>query len=440
MFLSSLPTIDSTVWVAIVLLNSIFFVYLTLRWRSGGGMTIDIFYIIKLLYLPVFMIPFAYSELNINSTGDKYYQYIDFIPQAVGVLVVGIVATIMGAILGLSLRIKPLGLRWIQESLTGFWFKPFGINFVTAVTIVVSLSLIILGFTPGAARADAFQRPDLRFLYNTYTVLISFSTLLVLSFAYIKRSMRYFFIGFLLLTLGFLSGTRATSIGPIISLIAFYTITTKTRRLLPILLGGFIVSIGLVWVVGFRDGVYDLSYVARAPELLLFGNTLSDFRDFAWILSGWDGKLLAGSTYISGFLSFIPSAFLPLRTETSWAYFSLKYSGLGVEAIDVHPGLRPIIFGELYFNFGIVGVFIGGVVLGFTLTQLARLLDNVSSNDAQRRPRVVLASIIYMDYCLLQFFNTSGFFTFYVICGLMFLGLVLQSAKRRRRSYSFPRP
>lgn len=431
MLFASLLSIDFTVWIAIVLLNSIFFVYLTLRWRSGFRITIDVFYVFKLLYLPmIFMIPFAYSELNIKATGDKYYQYINFIPQAVGIVIIGILATIMGMILGLSLRVKPLGLRWIYQSLTGFWLKSFGINFVTAAAIIVTSLLFILGFTPGAARADAFERPSLRFVYNAYTVLISFSILLVFAFAYLKRSMRYFFIGLFLLSLGFTSGTRATSVGPIISLIAFYAITTGTRRLLPLLLSGVIVSIGLVWVLGFRDGVYDLSYVARTPELLLFGNTFSDFRDFTWILSGWDGKFLAGSTYISGFLSFIPSAFLPFRTETSWAYFSLKYSGLGVEAVAHHPGLRPIIFGEPYFNFGVVGVLIGGVLLGFTLTQLARILDNVPTNNAQRRSTLVLASIIYIDYGLLQFFNTSGFFTFYLACGLIFLGLVLQSIKR----------
>lgn len=431
MLLASLLSIDFTVWMAIVLLNSVFFVYLTLRWRSGVRITIDVFYVFKLLYLPmIFMIPFAYSELNIKATGDKYYQYINFIPQAVGIVIIGILATIMGVILGLSLRIKPLGLRWIHQSLTGFWFKSFGINFVTAAAIIVTFLIFILGFTPGAARADAFERSSLRFVYNAYTVLISFSILLVFAFAYLKRSMRYFFIGLFLLSLGFTSGTRATSVGPIISLIAFYAITTRTRRLLPLLLSGVIVSIGLVWVLGFRDGVYDLSYVARTPELLLFGNTFSDFRDFTWILSGWDGKLLAGSTYISGFLSFVPSAFLPFRTETSWAYFSLKYSGLGVGAVDYHPGLRPIIFGEPYFNFGVVGVLIGGVLLGFALTQLARILDNVPINNAQRRSTLVLASIIYIDYGLLQFFNTSGFFTFYLACGLIFLGLVLQSIKR----------
>lgn len=426
-----LHLIDLPIWVAILLLNGTFLLYLILRWRSDSLVTVDTFYVFKLLYLPmIFMIPFAYSALNIGATGDGYYQYIDFIPKAVGVVVAGVLATIMGMILGLSGNIKPMGLRWVQQSLTRFWLSSLGINLITITACGLVVLMLGLGFTPGAARVDAFERPSLRFVYNMYTIVVSFAILLVFAYAYIKKSKRYLFLGLCLFGLGFFSGTRATTVGLLISLIALYTITIRIKHVLPLLLSGVLVCVSLVYVLGFRDGVYDLSYVAKAPELLLFGNTFSDFRDFVWVMSGWDGNLLAGSTYISGFLSFIPSAFLPFRSETSWTYFSLVSSGLGGEAIAYQPGLRPIIFGETYFNFGLVGVLIGGMLLGFTLTQLGRIVGGVRGGDPQKRAALTLASIVYLDYGLLQLFNTSGFFTFYVIGGLLFLGFVLQSLKR----------
>lgn len=376
------------------------------------------------------MVPFAYSEMNRDATGHFFDVYLQYIPKAVSLVAIAVIAVGLGSILALSTKkFKPPGLETIISTWSEVWLRPQGIISLFGLVVCLVLLMLALGFTPGDARTDAFQRPELRAIYNLFSVSVSFAILATLGYALMSKKKRYYALGLLLVAIGLFGGTRATSVGLLITIVALWAIVSRTRKLFTIIFVFLGLALALVYVLGFRSGVHDLSFVLHTPEKLLYGNTFSDFRDFTWILSGWDEHLKYGVTYLSGFLSFIPSAFWPLRTELSWGQFSLVSAGLGADASQFNPGLRPIIFGEPYFNFGIIGLIVWGMAFGFFLTHLTRIVDSSSIKKQNRRILTVIASIIYMDYVLLQFFNSSGFFTFYAFIAVTFLGMVLKALK-----------
>jgi hypothetical protein len=101
-----------------------------------------------------------------------------------------------------------------------------------------------------------------------------------------------------------------------------------------------------------------------------YGNTFSDVRDGAFILSGWQsvhaGELLSGRTYAAGLLSFIPSSMSEFRTEWSWGYFTTEEL-LGYEN---HYGFRGGWSLEAYLNFGVPGVILFALACGWILGRL----------------------------------------------------------------------
>jgi hypothetical protein len=93
----------------------------------------------------------------------------------------------------------------------------------------------------------------------------------------------------------------------------------------------------------------------------VYGNTFSDLRDFAWVLSSWNHKPFYGKTYASAFISFIPTTYSSFRTKWGIGRVTAKLGGF---VPKFHPGLRPGAFGEPYLNFGIPGVILMGILLG----------------------------------------------------------------------------
>ena len=64
--------------------------------------------------------------------------------------------------------------------------------------------------------------------------------------------------------------------------------------------------------------VSDSYNVNQDPVLMflgevLYGNTFSDLRDFAWVLTGFNDSFLYGKTYLSALLGFIPSSLFEYR-------------------------------------------------------------------------------------------------------------------------------
>jgi hypothetical protein len=168
-------------------------------------------------------------------------------------------------------------------------------------------------------------------------------------------------------------------------------------------------------------------------QKLLYGNDLSDLRDFAWILTGLaDTDFYWGKTYIAGYLSFIPTFLFPFREEYGFGRVTPMLAGLDPM---FHSGLRPPIFGEMYVNFGLPGLCIGGFIYGILVGRIMHWITDTL--DAPRATSgYVPQLVVWSGFLMLQIVDclvfTPSFFGVYVLLGLLFLGRMLARVGAQR--------
>jgi oligosaccharide repeat unit polymerase len=164
-------------------------------------------------------------------------------------------------------------------------------------------------------------------------------------------------------------GARGNLVAIYINVLLCYFIMLRNR----VSLFRVVTLIALVTIFGFylgsaRAGDFSLAgFFATFVTLLLYGNTFSDLRDFAWVYSAWDHAFWGGKTYLAAIMSFVPRFASHFRD--TWAMGAATASTVGFDP-QVHPGLRPGVFGEGYFNFGLAGVVAIGLMLGFILRRV----------------------------------------------------------------------
>jgi hypothetical protein len=147
--------------------------------------------------------------------------------------------------------------------------------------------------------------------------------------------------------------------------------------------------------------------------LLFYGNNFSDLRDFAWVYSAWDHVFWAGKTYLAAILAFVPRFASQFRD--TWGLGVATASTVGFDP-QVHPGLRPGVFGEGFFNFGLIGVVAVGLMLGIILR---RVDSDVKRAFASPRPSMMkaFASTMLLDVAG-SFAVSAGFSSLYVLAGV----------------------
>ncbi len=153
----------------------------------------------------------------------------------------------------------------------------------------------------------------------------------------------------------------------------------------------------------------------------IYGNHFSDTRDFAWMLSCWDGELLYGKTYLAGLLSFLPRIASDFRANWSYGVYSANLAEL-----ELHAGLRSGPFGEMYFNFGLVGVILIGLLAGYVL-RMADVRLKLAITNENSLVKGFASTFLYFLVC--NFFNTSGFWLFYFFIFINLLLYLLQRSK-----------
>ncbi|APS29389.1 hypothetical protein NC16_06490 [Pectobacterium brasiliense] len=163
---------------------------------------------------------------------------------------------------------------------------------------------------------------------------------------------------------------------------------------------------------------------------IAFGNSFSDLRDFAWVYSYWDREYLMGKTQLAGLLAFVPSSISDFRQD--WNIGRWTASLVGFDP-NIHPGLRMGFFGESYFNFGYLGVFLFGLVSGGILGRQDKILEKIKRNMKGELPlSIICANVVYYNI-VVSFSNTSGLFNTYIIIFIVLLSSVLSfvSAKMK---------
>jgi len=421
---------EDTAQVCYILFTVIFFVYYFIRYKKDGILSLDTYLVARFLYVPlVVMFPLALSPLNVYATADL--QYMTRIYPAFYISLLGIVCVGVGALYAKRMPIKLPGMGLVTSSLHKFWLTRSGAKFACAIGFLLVISSLLMGFRFGHGREMAMADIENRPLMNLVQTLLPFLSTLVLTFAYIKRSKLYYVLGGSLIICGLLTGTRHAAMEGFITFMAACLIVSRARgwRSILAVASSLTFMILVAELIGFmRMGFNNLTMLIL-PVDFFYGNNLSDLRDFAWVFSGWNGHLLAGKTMLAGYLSFIPSSMMAFRREAGWGRFSTVSAGLNPET---HPGLRPGIFGEAYFNFGILGVVIAGVCYGYVVYRLYSLASEaIRSGDRGKAMVLTVAGLTYIDL-FTNIIHTPGFFANYVIGALLIFGLIAYEDIQRR--------
>ena len=227
-------------------------------------------------------------------------------------------------------------------------------------------------------------------------------------------------------------GSRTAVLEPLLFLFGFFAFMypQKINFTRLALLGG----VFLVAIIGLMEVRTRASNVLRAgqssfAENVFYGNTFSDTRDFGYVIAHWDKELLWGKTYAAGMMGFVPRSLSEFRERWSLGVFTARTTGYDSR---YHPGLRPGSFGEAYFNFGVPGIVLLGLLLGFVLMHV----DTMIRRDINERRDVLRAYSRVIVWTAAYCFSLSvNFPTFYALVLFMFvLALVRQGLFRPVRT------
>lgn len=386
------------------------------------GWKIDFWYLTFILGIfPSMLVlyPFSASIYNFNSTLGLIDNIAPFIDQAFLITILGYACIWLGrytfdltrgrfpfiALFQLGLPLCQLFEKNVKNRRA----------FQTLVFGTLILGIVILGvqFANGEffnGRRFFLGSPQYRPFFNAtislFPIAILFSSLRFVQ--YKERSALKLLLIFSALSLFF--GVRSILLGGFLCLVMLQSFQQEGRvNLKKVILAMACLFLLAVMLSHLREGNYS---VAQSLGSLFFnffyGNNLSDTRDFAWILSAWDGEYLYGKSYIAALLSFIPRSLISLREE--WGISMYTNTLIGFSS-DVMPGLRPGLFGESFLNFGLFGVVLFGWVFGFALRYV----------DVKIKEFVGISKDIIKGYSHSVMFSlisalaiTAGIWTFYI--------------------------
>jgi len=177
--------------------------------------------------------------------------------------------------------------------------------------------------------------------------------------------------------------------------------------------------VGVLFLVMLLDAIrrpnFSLSGMLQGFGFnVFFGNSFSDTRDFATILSFWHGQFLWGKTYLAALISFVPRVLSPFRDK--WALGVVTATMAGFLPTE-HPGLRIGISGEAFLNFGLPGVLALSLFLGSVL----RLIDMRVKQSLAELPRsgMRVYAYFFLGYLVGAAQNSSGGSVVYTVLAFL---------------------
>ncbi|MCZ4224377.1 O-antigen polymerase [Pedobacter rhodius] len=412
----------------------IHFIYDWYRMYKRTGWTLDYWTVsMSLIYFLPFLIiyPFSSSLYNAISVGGNVIRIQEVINECYIVFLAGYLSIYLGRYIfnkyKFNTPINYVLIRPFEKTLTKLFEVSVKNDFTSRILFLFYfiglLGILAFGrqFGGNDIRAVFQANPEIRALYNFVLILSSVVSLVLIARIFQFNSLiDKILLGiFFLLTL--FIGARAFLAQPIIYLFGFHVYYNLKGKINLIKVGitGCIVLVLGIGMSSVRAGELDTSLIlAGLGDQILFGNSYSDLRDFAWVFAYWDHALLLGKTYLAGFMSFIPSFLSDFRTE--WSIGKFTATTVGFDPL-IHPGLRPGIFGEVFFNFGYLGVIILGVILGYG-TRYIDFNIKVSSNSLNK---LLGFSSIVSTFFIFNLTITAGFFSLYVFIIVLLLASIL---------------
>jgi hypothetical protein len=327
------------------------------------------------------MLPFCRSDLNVFALGPALLRRTqDHVTEAYLISAFGYLGILIGGSLWrihLGVGLRELFSRLVELPTRGslLLLRSKRLLIVHGMTAVGLLAALILyyfktsGFGLDLGKTlltNTALRPIAQFI-NFYSVFIA-SYCLARFEQYRDRSMLLIVLGVIVGMLFF--GSRSATVTIFMMTLTVLFIKMRRRfKLHWLVIGGFSALFVVIALDALRNGKFSLGAMVSGFGLSVFyGNSFSDTRDFATVLSFWDGHYLLGKTYLAGLLAFVPR-FLSTFRET-WSYGVVTATMVGFSPKE-HPGLRIGAFGEAYLNFGIAGV----ALLALFIGAIARLID-----------------------------------------------------------------
>ena len=325
------------------------------------------------------MLPFAASELNIIVVGRDLDAVVDAVPKVFLITLVGYLAVVLGGKLwrlqaGLGIRKATVHVLDVVPRCSMMLMSSRSVLvFQAAVCVLLQFLILALYFSASGfafdLRAYTFENPTLRpiaLLISTYSIVIASHCLA----RYMDSKERILLLSTLALTFGLVFfGARGNLVAIYMSVLLCYFVKLRDK----ISLLRIAAVMGTIVIVGFylgslRAGSYSLAgFFGTFVDVVFYGNTFSDLRDFAWVYSAWNHVFWGGRTYLAAILSFVPRFASHFRD--TWGLGAMTAATAGFDP-ELHPGLRPGVFGEGYFNFGLPGAIAIGMMLGIILRRV----------------------------------------------------------------------
>jgi oligosaccharide repeat unit polymerase len=346
------------------------------------GYRIDIWYaqVFLLCVFPnMLMLPFARSELNVIVLGRDLRAVTAVVPIVFLITMAGYLALLAGG--GLWRLQLGVGIRNATARVLDFvprcsmmlMFSRSVLVFQSALCLLFQTAILAVYFSQSGfafdLRSYTFANPSIRpvaLVISNYSIVIASHCLA----RYIDKKEKILLACTLLLTFGLIFfGARGNLLSIYLNILICYVVMLRRKiSLLRVIASAAVIMAVAFYIGNARSGEYSLTGLMDSLLFLLFyGNNFSDLRDFAWVYSAWDHVHWAGKTYLAALLAFIPRFASQFRD--TWGLGAATASAVGFDP-QVHPGLRPGAFGEGFFNFGLLGVIMVGLVLGIVLRRV----------------------------------------------------------------------
>jgi oligosaccharide repeat unit polymerase len=346
------------------------------------GYRVDIWHLqlFLLCVLPNFlMLPAATSPLNELSLGQDYASVLSVLPTVFLITLLGYGSVLMGGTLwslhiGVGIRRAATRLLRAGPQLSIMLMSSRSLLVFQSALCLMLQALILTTYFVGNGfgfdlRGYTFAHPELRpvaLVISQYSITIASHCLA----RYVDKKEKVLLACTLLLTLGLaFFGARSNLLAIYFSVLFCYLVGLRKNISLVRIFGlGSLIVLFSLYLGNVRAGEYSIGAFFRTiGSLLLFGDTFSDLRDFAWVYAHWSHTYWAGRTYLAALLAFIPRFASDFRD--TWGLGAATANTVGFDP-HVHPGLRPGMFGEGFFNFGLLGVVAVGLMLGIIIRRV----------------------------------------------------------------------
>lgn len=451
--LSTGATVNHMSWTAIyfvdaLAISSFLVSYYWNCYRRGYRIDFWHFFLFLTCVFPnMILLPFATSEMNRLVLGPDFDVVTAAIPRVFFISLVGFCAMLAGGSLwrlqtGIGIRraaarvvhVLPRLSMMLMSSRRLLVFEALLCGVLQVTVLAIYFAKSGFGFD---LRAFTFENPMLRPVAQSasaFSVVIASHCLA----RYVDRKEKVLLRCTLLLTLGLVFfGARSNLLFIYLNVWLCYLVKLRRRLSLAWLIGAatLMVAAGL-YLGNLRAGHYSVTdFFASVAFLLLYGNNFSDLRDFGWVYSGWNHAFWGGKTYLAALFSFIPRVVSHFRD--TWGLGVVTASTVGLDP-QVHPGLRPGDFGEAFFNFGLPGVVLVGMILGILVKRV-----DIDVKHAVTRPRPSMMEA-FASTQVLQIAGvvaiSVNLSTFYVLCGIYLFSWICLEILRITGAIRRPEP